>query len=179
MGDPTIRMATHDDSVELESLMRRSTHGLSRDHYSLAQIEAALTGAMGIDRQLIDDQTYYLIECDARIEACGGWSWRRTLFGSDERRDRDDTDLDPAHDAAKIRAFFVDPAYVRQGLASMILEHCEDAARRAGFTSFELMSTLPGVPFYVSRGYAPRDPIQHELPDGTTIQFVPMEKHDD
>jgi GNAT superfamily N-acetyltransferase len=109
--------------------------------------------------------------------ACGGWSRRRTLFGSDARDGRDESSLDPRTEAARIRAFFVDPAHARRGLGRAILEHSERQARAAGFTTFELMATLPGVRLYQEFGYQPAAAIDHPLGDGLSIRFVPMNKH--
>jgi GNAT superfamily N-acetyltransferase len=108
--------------------------------------------------------------------ACGGWSRRRTLFGSDTRADRDESWLDPRTEAAKIRAFFVDPAHARHGLGRRILERSEAEAVRAGYKSFALMATLPGVRFYERHGYIAEAPISHPLAGGLTIRFVPMNK---
>jgi GNAT superfamily N-acetyltransferase len=110
------------------------------------------------------------------IVACGGWSRRRTLFGSDARAERDESPLDPRLDAARIRAFFVDPMHARRGLGRAILERSEADARALGFTRFELMATLPGVRLYEKCGYLPGEAVEHPLPDGATIRFVPMSK---
>ncbi|HJY36706.1 MAG TPA: GNAT family N-acetyltransferase, partial [Steroidobacteraceae bacterium] len=118
------------------SLIARSARELSAGDYTPEQVEGALRGAFGVDTQLILDRTYFVAEADGKLVACGGWSKRRTLFGGDARSGRDAADLDPATDAAKIRAFFVDPAYARRGLGSAILERCESAARACGFRSF-------------------------------------------
>ena len=108
--------------------------------------------------------------------ACGGWSRRRTLFGSDARADRDESPLDPRVDAARIRACFVDPAHARRGLGRAILERSEADARASGFTRFELMATLPGVRLYEKCGYRAGDSVNHPLPGGLSIRFVPMTK---
>ena len=108
--------------------------------------------------------------------ACGGWSRRRTLFGSDARADRDESWLDARTEPAKIRAFFVDPGQARRGLGRAILERGESEAVSAGFTSFALMATLPGVPFYERCGYVAGAAITHKLPNGLDICFVPMSK---
>ena len=108
--------------------------------------------------------------------ACGGWSRRSTLFGSDTRVERDDALLDPQLDAARIRAFFVDPAHARRGLGRLMLEHCEAEAVRSGFSRFELMATLPGKRLYERCGYTAREPLTYPLPGGERITFVPMWK---
>jgi GNAT superfamily N-acetyltransferase len=108
--------------------------------------------------------------------ACGGWSRRRTLFGGDARADRDEALLDPRVDAARIRAFFVDPAHTRRGLARTILDRSEADARAAGFTRFELMATEAGVRLYEKCGYEAGNAVDHPLPGGLSIRFVPMTK---
>lgn len=171
-----IRKATADDSNELDALIARSSRRLGAGYYSVEQIEGALQGAFGVDSQLVRDETYYVIESDGVAVACGGWSYRQTLFGSDARDGRDPSELDPLEDAAKIRAFFVDPDHARHGLGKRLLEHCEGQARARGFTRFELMSTLPGQPFYAAHGYVAGEPVTYPLASGLTIEFVPMRK---
>jgi GNAT superfamily N-acetyltransferase len=172
-----LRVARLEDEPALCELIARSIRALGAADYTPAQIEAALQGAFGVDTTLIGDGTYFVAETpEGRLVACGGWSRRRTLFGSDTRADRDESWLDPAEDAAKIRAFFVDPAYVRHGLGRLILERSEHEARRAGFASFALMATLPGTRLYEKYGYIAEAAIEHPLPGGLTIRFVPMHK---
>jgi GNAT superfamily N-acetyltransferase len=111
-----------------------------------------------------------------RVVGCGGWSKRHTLFGGDQFAGREAALLDPAHDAAKIRAFFVHPEWARRGIGSLILAACEHAAFDAGFTRLEMGATLTGVPFYRARGYAERDHFAVELPRGESLAIVRMEK---
>ena len=160
----------------LEQLISRSIRTLGAADYTAAQIEAALRGAFGVDTQLIRDGTYFVVERDGEIVACGGWSYRQTLFGSDARDQRDPETLDPERDAARIRAFFVDPTCPRQGIGTALLEHCEAAARSQRFKRCELMATLPGVRLYAARGYAPQGLVRHPLALGLEIEFVPMGK---
>ncbi|MDB5972664.1 MAG: Acetyltransferase, family [Hydrocarboniphaga sp.] len=164
------------DKPMLLELIARSIRQLGAGDYRSEQIEAALKGAFGVDTQLIEDGTYFVAEADSRIVGCGGWSWRRTLFGGDANRGRDAARLDPAVDAAKIRAFFVDPDYSRRGIGSAILARCEQAASERGFHQCEMMATLPGVRLYRTFGYQGETMIHHPLADGITIQFVPMRK---
>ena len=172
-----LRVARLEDEPALRELIACSIRALGAADYSPAQIEAALQGAFGVDTTVIRDGTYFIAEADdGTVVGCGGWSRRRTLFGSDTRADRDESWLDPATEAAKIRAFFVDPAHARHGLGRAILERSESEAMRAGFTAFDLMATLPGVRFYQKYGYLPADPISHPLPGGLSIRFVPMRK---
>lgn len=172
-----IRPATFADEPALRDLIARSIRGLGGGDYTPDQIEAALQGAFGVDTALIRDETYFVITTGGgEIVGCGGWSKRRTLFGSDARGDRDDSYLNPQSDLAKIRAFFIDPAHARRGLGRLLLEHCESQAVQAGFRGFELMATLPGKRLYEKYGYAPTQPIEHPLPGGLAITFVPMTK---
>jgi GNAT superfamily N-acetyltransferase len=172
-----LRPATPADQPVLAELIARSIRKLGAGYYSAAQIEAALQGAFGIDTSLIEDGTYFVAE-DGRgaAIACGGWGRRRTLFGASTLEARDDSWLDPRTEAARIRAFFVDPAHARRGLGRLILARSEAQATRAGFRSFELMATLPGVPFYRECGYEPGTPLDYPLPGGLHISFVPMSK---
>lgn len=175
--DYRLRQATLQDEPTLRELIARSIRELGSGDYSREQIDAALRGAFGVDTSLIRDGTYYVVVTDTdQIVACGGWSRRRTLFGSDARAGRDETSLDPRTEAAKIRAFFVDPAHARRGLGRTLLERCETEAMSAGFRMFELMGTLPGVRLYEKCGYEAGEAITHPLADGLTIQFVPMSK---
>lgn len=174
-----LRLATREDKPALESLIARSARLLSRGDYSPEQIEGALRGAFGVDTQLIDDETYFVAESEGRLVGCGGWSHRRTLFGSDTRLERDATALQPGIDAAKIRAFFIDPDCARQGIGRAILLRCEAEAKAQGFTRFELMGTLPGVRLYQAHGYIPGDIVRYPVGPGVDIQFIPMTKSAD
>ncbi|HUN24917.1 MAG TPA: GNAT family N-acetyltransferase [Steroidobacteraceae bacterium] len=172
-----LRVATLADAPHLRSLIARSIRTLGAQDYTAAQIEAALTGAFGLDTSLIRDATYFVaLDPDERIVGCGGWSRRRTLFGGDTRLERDDSWLDPTTDAAKIRAFFIDPVHARRGIGRSLLERCEEEVARAGFTRCELMATLPGQRLYLRYGYEPGTSIEHPLPGGLAIEFVPMRK---
>jgi GNAT superfamily N-acetyltransferase len=173
----TLRKATLQDQPLLRELIARSIRTLGANDYSPAQIDAALQGAFGVDSALILDGTYFVAVTDTEeIVACGGWSHRRTLFGSNARAGRDDTPLDPSIDAAKIRAFFVDPAHARRGLGRSLLERCESEALAAGFFRLELMATLPGARLYEKYGYVASEILTYPLPDGQTIRFIPMTK---
>jgi len=171
-----MRPATHADVPALRALIDRSARALGAGDYTAAQIDGALRGAFGVDSQLIADGTYFAIERDGAIVGGGGWSRRQTLFGGDSQSGRSPAELDPRTDAAKIRAFFVDPAHARHGLGAALLARCEAEASAHGFTRFELMATLTGAKLYSRRGYVPGAPIQHELGPGLTIEFVPMTK---
>ncbi len=171
-----LRNATLDDQTDLRELIDRSARELGARDYSQQQIDGALRGAFAVDTQLIADGTYFVAEEDGSIIGCGGWSKRRTLFGGDAGADRNYSLLDSRIDAAKIRAFFVDPAHARKGIGRALLERCESEARTHGFSRCELMATLPGVRLYSAFGYVPGTPIHYELGEGLTIEFVPMSK---
>ncbi len=176
-----IRLATAEDIPELRGLIEKSVRVLQREDYSAEQLEAALGTAYGVDTQLIADGTYYVVEelgeGRARlIVACGGWSKRKTLYGSDHGPYRDNAQLDPARDAAKIRAFFVHPEWTRRGIASLILKTCEDAAYARGFRRFEMGATLTGVPMYAARGYEAKERLEVPLPGGLSLTVVRMGK---
>ena len=172
----TLRKATIEDVPLLTALIARSARGLSTEDYRPAQVEGALRGAFGVDSDLLRDQTYFAAEEDGRIVGCGGWSLRTTLFGGDARPGRDSARLDPRTQAAKIRAFFVEPTHARRGIGTLLLERCESEARQHGFSSVELMATLPGVKLYAARGYRGTDRVVYDIGDGEQIEFVPMRK---
>lgn len=172
----TLRKATNADIPGLDALIARSARGLSTQDYRPEQVEGALQGAFGVDSQLLADETYFIVEDRGRMVGCGGWSYRSTLFGGDARAGRDASILDASTQAAKIRAFFVDPEHARRGIGSLLLEHCEAQARSRGFSAVELMATLPGVRLYAARGYAAAPEVHLDIGAGETIEFIPMRK---
>ena len=174
-----MRVAQSSDIPTLHQLIDASVRGLQTGDYTQAQIEGALGGALGLDTQLIADQTYFIAECrddEAVAVGCGGWSFRKTLFGSDHGPGREAALLDPATDAAKIRAIFVHPDWARRGIGSLILKHREDAALAAGFQCLEMGSTLTGVPLYTLKGYRKIERIAVFLPNGEMLPVVRMRK---
>jgi len=175
-SDYSIRPAVIGDIPALTALIRESAHGLSLGDYTPEQIDTALTGVFGVDSQLIEDRTYFIIEKGGEPVACGGWSFRATLFGNDNIAGRDPRRLNPTIDAAKIRAFFVHPDHARRGLGKRILAHCEEAARAAGFRKLELGATLPGRRLYEVCGYVAGTPHDHIMEDGLPLRVVPMSK---
>ena len=172
----SLRTATLEDVPVLERVIAESARGLSRQDYTDAQVEAALGSAFGVDSELIRDGTYFVAEQGGEIVACGGWSRRQTRFGSDRQPGRQSAVLDPARDAARIRAFFVRPDWARRGIGKALLERCEAEALAHGFRAVELVATLPGRRLYKAFGYAEGEPFTHRLEDGVTIEFVPMRK---
>jgi GNAT superfamily N-acetyltransferase len=180
-ADFTIRPATTDDIPALMDLVEQSVRQLQQNDYSPAQIDASIGTAFGIDRQLLADRTYFVAtptDALGQLVACGGWSFRKTMCGSDSLANRDNATLDPADPTAyaKVRAIFVHPAWARRGLGSLILAHCEAAAQAAGFTRFEMGSTLTGVPLYALKGYVERSRSSLELPHGEALTIVHMTK---
>lgn len=173
------RTAKLADIPALHALIEQSVRELQASDYTPEQLEGALGTYLGVDTQLIADGTYFAVEApDGALVACGGWSRRKTLFGADRRPDRDGSLLDPKADAARIRAFFVHPAWARRGIGSRILELCEEAARAEGFTRFEMGATLTGVPLYRRRGYVELEKIELPLANGHLLPIVRMAKSD-
>jgi len=186
-----LRLAIPADIPALHALIDASVRGLQAQDYTPAQIEGALKTVFGVDSQLIADGTYIVSEANSdgnqradqmvvRIEpvivGCGGWSKRKTLYGGDRWTGRQDELLDPLRDAAKIRAFFIHPAWARQGIGGMILEACESAARAAGFTRYEMGATLTGAKLFGVKGYVAVKPISIPLGNGEVLPVIHMEK---
>ncbi len=173
----SIRLAQESDVTALNRLIDASVRGLQASDYSPEQIDAALRKVFGVDSQLVADGTYFVVEtAPGEIAGCGGWSKRKTLYGGDVWAGREDSLLDPANDAAKIRAFFVHPNFARRGVGTLILDACEKAAIAAGFRSFEMGATLTGVPLYRARGYTSIENLAVPLGDGLTLPIVKMTK---
>jgi GNAT superfamily N-acetyltransferase len=154
MQDLQHRLASRDDLPALIALMERAITELQKPYLDDAQIASSRT-IMGLDTQLIDDGTYFIVEQDGALAGCGGWSRRATLYGGDTSPGRDAAPLDPAKDAARVRAMYTHPDFTRRGVGRLVLSLCEDAARAEGFTRIELMATLSGVPLYRACGYQP------------------------
>jgi N-acetylglutamate synthase-like GNAT family acetyltransferase len=191
-----IRKAVAEDVPVLQRLIEASVRELQAEDYTVAQMEGALESVFGVDSQLIADGTYLIAEArnldatpavenaeDRKIPGsewvlagCGGWSKRKTLYGSDRWTGREDTLLDPQRDAAKIRAFFIHPAWARRGVGSKMLEACEAAAREAGFTSYEMGATLTGAKLFGAKGYVAVENIEVPLKNGLTLLVIHMAK---
>lgn len=149
----THRLATLADLPALKALMARSIAELQRPFLDARTLEAS-KATMGLDTQLIDDGTYFLIEDAGRLAGCGGWSARATQYGGDHSAGRDTRLLDPASEPARVRAMYTHPDFVRRGVGKTVIGLCEAAARDAGFRSIVLVATLAGEPFYRACGYA-------------------------
>lgn len=177
-----IRQARHEDVPALRALIDLSVRTLQAHDYTAVQLQSALKVVYGVDTQLIADGTYFAAEADSGTEVtrtlvgCGGWSKRKTLYGGDQWCARQDSLLDPARDAARIRAFFVHPSWARRGVGSLILEACEAAAKSAGFTRLEMGATLTGVPFYTAKGYSRLEDQSVPLENGESLVIVRMTK---
>ncbi len=186
-----LRLAVPEDVPILRQLIEASARGLQTEDYTSAQIEGALQTVFGVDSQLIADGTYIVAEAPRaetgtavavslksqwKIIGCGGWSKRKTLYGSDHWTGREDTLLDPQRDAAKIRAFFIHPAWARRGVGTLILDACEESARAAGFTRYEMGATLTGAKLFGAKGYVAVKPISIPLANGESLPVIHMEK---
>ncbi len=186
-----LRLAIPADITVLQALIDASVRGLQAQDYTSEQIEGALKTVFGVDSQLIADGSYIVAEANSdgnqraeqkvvkvepMIVGCGGWSKRKTLYGGDRWTGREDELLDPLRDAAKIRAFFIHPAWARQGIGGMILEACESAARAAGFTRYEMGATLTGAKLFSVKGYVAVKPISIPLMNGEVLPVIHMEK---
>lgn len=170
------RLATEEDLPALRALMQRSIERLQDEFLTPQQVRASHK-VMGLDTQLVADRTYILVEVDGRIAGCGGWSWRATLYGGDDSVvAREPAPLDPAKDAAKIRAMYTDPDFARRGIGRRVLTLCEEAARAAGFSRAEMMATLSGEPLYRACGYLPVEAIESAPIDGVRVPLLRMEK---
>jgi GNAT superfamily N-acetyltransferase len=178
-----LRLATERDIPALHALIEASVRGLQSGDYTPAQIDGALGTVLGLDTQLITDRTYFIAKAGDEkagapgvLAGCGGWSKRKTLFGADRGPGRTPELLDPAVDAAKVRAIFVHPDFARRGLGSLILATVEGAAREAGFVRYEMGSTLTGVPLYRLKGYVEVERITVPLGNGEALPVVKMVK---
>jgi len=170
----TLRLAAPDDIPALEQLIPLSVRTLQAAHYSPAQMNAAIGPVFGVDAQLIADKTYFVAQNDDAIIGCGGWSRRKAMFGGDRHRTGLDTLLDPALEPARIRAFFVHPAWTRRGIGRAILATCESALVAAGFHTAELVATLAGEPLYASASYTVVERYEVPLPGKLALPVVRM-----
>lgn len=172
-----VRTATLEDIDALQALIAVSARGLNREHYTPEQVESILKYVYGVDTQLIRDQTYYTVQAGETIIGCGGWSRRKTLYGGDQHKaDAPDNLLDPATDAARIRAFFVHPDWARKGIGSILMRTCEQAAKQAGFRKMELMATLTGELLYARFGFEVVEETDVILADGNVMKVRRMTK---
>jgi GNAT superfamily N-acetyltransferase len=181
MGKFDLRVATAEDVAGIRGLIDASVRALQAGDYSAAQIEGALATVFTVDSQLIVDGTYFVALTErGELAGCGGWSFRKTLYGGDHQVEKVELErLEPGVDAAKIRAIFVHPMFARMGLGSQILDAAENAAAAAGFTRFEMGSTLIGVALYWMKGYREIGRIAVPVGNGERITVVRMLKEAD
>ena len=172
-----IRVAQNDDIAELEKLIPLSVRALQEPFYSSAQMEAALGPVFGVDYQLIQDGTYFIVEHEKQIIGCGGWSQRKALFGGSSELATDTTQLDPKQHPARIRAFFVHPQWARRGIGRAILLACETAIQESGFHKAELVATLAGEPLYAALGFTALQRYELALPNQLSFPVVRIGKH--
>jgi GNAT superfamily N-acetyltransferase len=171
-----IRKAHLADIAEIETMIARAVMELMGQEYSLEQRRASIGPLFGVDRQIIEDGTYYVVEDAGRLVGSGGWSFRRTLFGGDGVANRDDSRVIPGVDPAHIRAFYVEPSASRAGIGTRILLQSEADAAAQGFSRYEMMATLTGRPFYARHGYHAGSEFLFTLPGGLTFPMVHMGK---
>jgi GNAT superfamily N-acetyltransferase len=174
--NPALRPALERDIPALEKLILISARTLQAAHYSTAQIEAALGPVFGVDRQLIRDGTYFVVGQRNQIVGCGGWSFRKAMFGGDRDRPGEDARLNPNYDPARIRAFFVHPDFARRGIGRSILVACEAAIQQAGFQSAELVGTLTGESFYAAFDHQVVERYEVPMTGGLNLPVVRMAK---
>ena len=170
----TARLATREDLPVLLPLVDAAITELQKGFLDEAQI-AASRAIMGIDTQLIDDGTYYVVEIDGQVVGCGGWSRRATLYGGDHLARRDAALLDPAREPARVRAMYTHPSFTRRGVGCLILSTCEAAARAEGFSQLALMSTLSGQPLYEAARFVAVEHVEVAT-GGTPIPAIRMRK---
>jgi GNAT superfamily N-acetyltransferase len=171
-----LRRALPPDVPQIECVMRESIAGISNRFYDPGQVAGALEYVAHLDAWLIEDGTYYVVESDGRLVACGGWSRRGKLYAGSGSADDDARQLDPASEPARVRAMFVLPEYARRGIGRMILDACEEDARAAGFRRAELMAMLSGHAMYRATGYRDVESVDAKLEDGTPFPLIRMEK---
>jgi len=168
------RLATRDDLEALKALMDTAISELQKSFLDESQIASSRT-IMGLDTQLIDDGTYFVVKADGKLAGCGGWSRRATMYGGDQTPGRSAALLDPTKDAARIRAMYTHPNHTRKGVGRFIISLCEGAAKAEGFTKMELVATLAGEPLYRVCGYEPYENIVDDR-GGAGVPLLRMRK---
>ena len=175
MDSFTHRLAVPADMPALTALMNRAIADLLPEFLAPAEVEASFA-VMGLDTQLIEDGTYFVVESGDKIAGCGGWSRRATLFGGNHTKGRDARLLDPTTEAARVRAMYTSPDFIRRGVGRMVLALCEDAARREGFKTVELGATMGGKPLYEACGFRPIELMMVPTPGGVAVPILRMGK---
>jgi len=172
---PQFRLAQSSDMTRLLELVNNSISTNLKDYLLPEQVEASYE-LMGVDTQLIEDQTYFVAEADGQIVGCGGWSMRATLFGGNHTPGRDAKKLDPKKDGARIRGIYTDPNYLRRGIASKILILCNASAKRAGFKSLDLMATVSGEPMFIAHGFSVLEHLHVATSNGVKVPLARMRR---
>jgi GNAT superfamily N-acetyltransferase len=175
-GEPRLRLATLDDATDIDRLMKASIRDIFPTFYDAGQTASSIRYIGSVDRTLIEDGTYFVVDVDGQLVACGGWSRRDKLYTGSEAGAEDARPLDPQTEPARVRAMFTRADWTRRGLGRRILEACEAAAKAEGFRTLALMATLPGVALYESFGFGRPERASVVMPDGTSIDSVSMEK---
>ncbi len=170
----THRLATRQDVDALRTLMQAAITELQKPFLDAQQIESSRV-IMGLDTQLIDDGTYFIVEAQGQLAGCGGWSRRATLYGGDQSPGRHAGLLNPACDPARVRAMYTHPSHTRQGVGRLVLALCEAAAKAGGFLAVELMATMAGEPLYRACGYVPIERLEDDR-GGAPVPLIRMQK---
>ncbi|HYU62314.1 MAG TPA: GNAT family N-acetyltransferase [Verrucomicrobiae bacterium] len=173
---PSLRLARLDEADAIDGLMKASTRDLFPSFYDVEQTASSARYIASVDRTLIEDGTYFVVEANGELVACGGWSRRNKLYTGSGDAAQDSRLLDPLTEPAHVRAMFTRADWTRRGLGTQILEACEGAAKAEGFRRLSLMATLPGVPMYARYGFQELEHKLVKLPDGVTVDAVEMEK---
>ncbi len=173
---PVLRLATEADGETIDALMKASTRELFPAFYDARQTASAVVHIAHLDHLLVADRTYFVVDAGGEVVACGGWSRRDKLFSGAADQEGKARLLDPATEAARVRAMFVRSDWTRRGLGTRILDACEAAARAEGFTSLSLMATLPGYQLYARYGYHEVERVLNAMPDGIELELVRMDK---
>lgn len=174
--EPTLRVATPQDEAAIDALMKESAAALFPRFYGEPAASSAIRYVPEVDRMLLEDGTFFVLETRGEAVACGGWSRRDRLYTGSGDAEGDARALDPAREPARVRAMFVRPDWTRRGLGRRVLEACEEAARREGFRRLVLLSTLAGLPLYRAYGFRSLEETEIVLPDGVEVPCVSMDK---
>lgn len=174
--EPILRLATVHELDRFDALMKSSTHAIFPTFYDQVQTDSSVRYVAAVDKTLVEDGTYFVVEADRELIACGGWSRRGKLYSGSAEGIDDDAMLDPAWQPAHVRAMFVRGDWTRRGIGTLVLDACEAAARAEGFQKLDLMATLPGLPLYERYGFRVVEPVDIPLADGINIAGAAMEK---
>jgi len=175
-AEPKLRVAALADEDAIGALMKESIRSIFPRFYDRRQTESAIRYIGDVDRTLVADGTYFVLESEGEVVGCGGWSRRNLLYTGSGHSDFDARLLDPHTEPARVRAMFVRSDWTRRGLGRRILEECETAAREEEFVRLALMATLPGIPLYAAYGFRPLEEVEITMPDGIRLACVSMDK---